>query len=547
MALGNINAVKVDTQIVDILDIVANVLKKTYGPYGQDTLVENRDGLHFSTKDGYTVLKNLNSMDHLTRVVLDYLRKVSFKLVKEVGDGSTSAIIIANFIMKHLSKFMQENELPPADVLREFSNLSKELTKIMRKNANTDIDANKIFQVASTATNGDNKVAMDLVKIYEELNFSGFINVDISDKDDDYYKINYSMELPRGYIDDLFINYKTESVVKCVLENTKVFICNHLLTKTDIPAVADLMSQTFADMGEYSKLVIIATGFDNEFVGFIKQNMVNAKKENYVIPLCIVELSASSTDQKLRIEDLATYLDADIFEKDILGSVPSFNGIKLGTAKRFEATDRTCSFTDGANQNSDTLEKRKKAILDKINEMKLTEEEHTSIKVMELKTRYNKLNLKTATYYVGGSTSQEKENRKFLIEDAALATRSALENGVVPASNTEVLRIITEIFDKNIMEDKHDILEVIFKAYKDAYLCLLNLTDDKIQKHYESSLLDIIRNEEIFDLRKNEFVNIKDTNVLNSVKTDIEILNAALSIVSLLVNTNQFISIGVVV
>jgi chaperonin GroEL len=553
-------------RIGNILSFLAQSLSKTLGPYGSNTIVQDRSYNHHLTKDGYSVLKKINTEDDFSSTIIDIVRDISKNLVRTVGDGSTSSIVISNSLFQSFSKFLSEYNVAPKDLVDLLNAVSERFSKDI-KFLSTKIDSDNmqiLEDIAAVSTNNDRELGRMIREIYEKIGIYGFLSLEKSLIDSDYYEVVSGTEIKRGYINHLFANKEDKRTAE--FEMPMVFMANGTLDKTDLEMLVDLIGGICLQLKR--PLVLVAKGYDAYVKTFLHENKMKHRDD---LEVCAIDIAVESNDSYDKFNDLATFLGATPLDKM---SGESFTGenkfpmARLGMCKKSVITDVNTRFLEGAGD-SEKIEERIAVIQNEYEKISKVPDPMgmNEDALFNLRKRMANLANSTAVLYVGGKSDVEKENRSFLIEDAIYACQSAIKNGYVIGGNL-ILPII--LSDDKVKEDTindlliqfndvlvgnsgselgarnflNSFLETIFDAFSESYKQVLNNANMGREDEVNEILEKCVSSKSILNLKTRKFEKWGETRIINSAETDIEIIRATFSIIGLLLASNQFISIN---
>lgn len=243
----------------ETLQFLADILRNTLGPYGSTTIIQDQMLNHQITKDGYSLLKQIYIQEDVPRTILDMVKKISRTLVRKVGDGSTSSIIIANSLYNELTEIMDKYKIPPKNLLTlldEIANVVADEIKSYAKPVSEDM--HELVHVAAVSTNNDVNYGTLITEIFKVVGKYGFIDLQKSKTERTYYEITNGIELPNGFIIPQMSNQPDDKTAE--YEGCKVFVTNGILGEDDIPFVGDVIGRVCLERG--TPLLIIAKGYD---------------------------------------------------------------------------------------------------------------------------------------------------------------------------------------------------------------------------------------------------------------------------------------------
>lgn len=556
-----------DSKIIigKVLNIIANTVSKSLGPYGSTTIIQDPYSINHSvTKDGYSILNKISFYGGLENSILDIIRKISRSLVQEVGDASTSCIVVANKLFNELNNFFNDNKgsIPRKEVLDFLNELETLIEKEIKKIAKPLTDKERLAKVASISNNNDKELGNLVASIYEELGFQGFINLELSETDKTYHEITNGIEVPRGYINYIYVTEPDK--VTCRYKEPRILMCNDILDDKDSEFIADLLSLS---MASGIPLVIIAKEYSLEVSNILNNNKVQNKKNLSLLP---IEYNLSSVNRNEEFQDLAVYLNATIYDKAngqqmTKKDAGDFWLNKLGGCNSVKANERTTQFIEG-----ELNEEAREFRLNEIDRLaaaikKKSATNDVSEELYLLEKRKSALIGKIASLYVGGKTDIEKTSRRDLLEDSIYACKSAIEYGYVIGGNLLIPNILNEksndFLDNMINNDNiFNSLNYNKKLKRSAILSLIEIVRESFSESFKQVLSNkygsntdelnkiikkctLTKDMVIYNLVSNEMEDIENTDVINSANTDIAMMKSIFSIIGLLSSSNQFLAI----
>lgn len=528
---------------------IADSLKKSLGYYGSSTIIEDKINGHIATKDGYTILSHLKFESPLYTTIYEIIKKISFNLVQTVGDGSTSSIVIADALFRMISKAMNDNTLSgyaPKEIFDALKNIEIIINENIKKFSKTITEENfeVIRKIAEVSNNNDSKVGENIYNIYKTIGREGFIYLENSrGNGDDHYDFLNGLEFSSGMISEDFSNNR--NLPECNFKEPFIFMCNDRLDSTDLNYMVDSIGTLVA---RHTKpVIIIAKSFSTEFVSCWIIN----KKQNPDLNICLVDFNFANKNQEEIFKDIAIYTKSTIYDKTF-DKIEDFkaNFYKmLGSCDEAVINNKTTKII-GRRCSDEELNDRVSYIEDQIKFYEDLKDESFDYKIFQYKTRLGNLKNTIVKYYVGGDSEFEKNNRKYLIEDSIFACKAALNSGYVSGGNLAIPKcikyIITNVEDYKTLSDLEKLmLNLLYDSFVQCYICVLknaNITNKKA----ENILNNCICNKEIYNLKTKKYENDENTDIINSLMTETEILKAVISIIGILVTSNQFICKGII-
>ena len=570
-AISNIISKEVLREVqLETIDIIANTLANSYGPDGSTTQIrmdseKDSVGRTEYTKDGHKILGCIRFNKPIEMSIVDDLQDITRNTVKKVGDGTTSAVILASLIFKGLYECSKENNLSEKELVNTLVNkVVPEVVEQIKESGKT-CTLEDIYNIAYTSTDGDAVIAQQIYDIYKEFGMNVYIEVKPSNTDNNMIKSYDGITFDQGYFNSCFINDSKRSV--CDIRNPKIYIFEDAI---DTPEMMSFFGRIVTDNilnplnnknpGGIIPTVIFSTKYGEDVRSSMDKVFasLNSFPPANRPPLLLI----TNISKLYQLYDLATlcgaktikkYIDPEIQNLDIergLAPTPETVHEFAGTAEEIIA-DATSTkvinpalmLSDDGNHSStyNALVEQLKAELNKYEE---TKEELTKINL--LKRRIRSLECNMVDFYVSGISHTDRNALIDAVEDAVLNCRSAAENGVGNGANFTPLSILDAMVNSNdpVHEElavKYEVTDILYNAYKKLFL--------KIYENYFNSnklfIEDIDKENKLLtssfmckkplNIRTDKF----DGKVLTSIKADEVILEAVSKIVGLMFKTNQ--------
>lgn len=550
----------------ETLNTLRDNLSKTYGPMGSYTAIITGSGpqdiLTTYSKDGLKVLKHIYYDSPIELAIQSELVDICKYVEHKVGDGTTSAVILSSLIYDGLLDIISTEKIPPRKMVKEFSNIVNILKKLILNNKR-DITLEDIYNICMISTNGNEVVSKNIQDIYEQYKFD--INIDVSISNDQNTKIKEydGMTIDTGYSDPAYINNPAKGT--CDIHNAKVYAFQD---PVDTPEMIGFFEKIILDNifipgsngEEMVPTVIVCPMISRDGNGLLNKLIESLhqcdQSEAYSQkPPILILTNIHGTDEHIA-NDITRLCNAKLVHKFInpevqkheqeTGEAPTLDTIHnfAGECELVSADIEKCKFinTYDSLKNDNKIYNSIISFL-KSEIMNAENNNEDTATIGRLKKRLRALEANMVEYLVGGITISDRDSLKDLVEDAVKNCASASENGVGRAANFEGLiasyQMATELeSDKNSIDYK--IISVIFKAYFEAAKILYGtvIDEDKI----EDTIIRSLENGypfNVVELLYNEEFTEKGTNVLCSIMTDIEILDAISKIVSMMVTSNQ--------
>ncbi len=587
-----------EKEIVKALRFESKVFSRTLGPYGANTILEDQMLHHVTTKDGYTVYRSLVLYPRIARTAAKLFQKISGSLNDVVGDGTTSSIVVANELYR-IRKLAKKWKVTPRFLAETLKLVAKELTIFVQQTALQlyDTEATSFVKIpefedyikatAAISLNNDWNAGALVAKMFTELKDPrhGFINVEISRTTETHYDLDRGFELTRGM---LIPEMVTEPDGKrAIYENPKILLIKGHLVSADIEPIRHIINYVIGTLN--APLVIVAGGFAEAIRETIRQSIIRfAEKNNAIMKILCIETDTESTIGKENLQDLQANIGARIITVDSgkpfpIESEPTKYDAYFGTCKKIIANTTTYTRFIGGDADMDKINFRIADIDKEIDAMKSDATIDNQYNIFLLQRRKASLLGDMVTLCIGGDTMEEKESRSHLYDDAVRGCKSAVRNGIVCGGNTIIPKICHVLMHEvkwfpyykiinalgNSLPSKefdllgfvNDIIKNIEIAYTRAYAIILNnyfnnwhrsmtVAKECVVKKRLFNLVSGVYEETPFItdfapgmLTENDEKRPKNDSVLNSAEVDTQILTAAVSIIDLVMTSNQFIRV----
>lgn len=551
---------------METLDLIADSLKNSLGYFGSTTVMEtNILSRNNITKDGYTILKKLRFGNGLSQTVLDAVTEISSELVKSVGDGSTSSVLASTYLYKKLENALVDSnsglsEIPRKELSTRLKDITESVISDLEKMStpiNND-NYSKVADIAGVSNNNDSETGNIIYDLFKEIGSDGHVSIEESFgySNKDYYQLASGMTTAYGYVDPAFAN--KENGIEAEFKLPRVLMYHDKLGKDDIDDVLVHLTGSIIS-NKNAPVVIVAAGFTPEFVNSVRISLDQNRRKGINAEIALTPYNVSNEDFK----DLAAYLGATIFDKE--GDITGYHSAMeqfmtepelflmqyVGESDSVLMDSSSTTFVGGKGR-KEAIDARIEVIENQIeNYQRQIQNAHTVIEIENRRSRIANLKGKVATLFVAGQTDRERKSRRYLIEDSVSAVRSALKYGYVPGGNLAPLHVITNHLEDNTLDDTNRaILTLLQGSIAQVYVSVLEnanyfdkeaTNDTKVNK-----VVEFASNKTIFNLKTSEVEKFEETNIINSVETDIRILRAIVSIVSLLAMSNQYIANDIV-
>lgn len=440
-------------KLVEGVDILANAVKVTLGPKGRNVVIEKSFGAPHVTKDGVTVAKEIELEDKLQNMGAQMVREVASKTADNAGDGTTTATVLAQSIVKEGMKYVVSGH-NPMDLKRGIDQAVTaaiaELDRIS-KPCNT---TKEIAQVGSISANSDQSIGQIIANAMERVGKEGVITVEDGKGLQDELAVVEGMQFDRGYLSPYFITNQDKQTVE--LENPFV-----LLFDKKIANIRDLLPVLEAVAKAGKPLFIIAEDVEGEALATLVVNNMRG-----IIKSCAVKAPGFGDRRKAMLEDIAILTGGTVIAEEVGLSLDKATIEHLGMAARVEVNKDNTIIIDGAGAKV-SIEARVKQIRAQI------EEATSDYDKEKLQERVAKLAGGVAVIRVGAATEVEMKEKKDRIDDALHATRAAVEEGIVAGGGTALIRAAQRISNiKGANPDQQAGINIVLRAMEEPARCI---------------------------------------------------------------------------
>lgn len=531
------------------LNELADILKLSFGPNGSNACIKKENALSRYTKDGHTIIGAIHYNGIMEQSIKDDIESITRHIVKTVGDGTTSAVILSSIIFDKITGI--EGECRPAEIVNAIESVVAEITSYIKKSA-TELTSTDVFDIAMISTNGNIFISQTLMKIYEEFGNSVFIDVSPSIGEETVIKSYNGMTLNTGYCDSCYVTNPKNNTSE--VDNPQVYFFEHPIDTREMGVYLDaIISRNIiqpVNARQYDAViptVIFAPTISQDMssvMDSLTSNMAQMPANNR-LPICII----TSYHETAQLADLAKmcgakmirkYIDPNVYAADVAkGTAPTPDTVFdwAGRCDRVVAySDKTVFIRPHKMYNEDgsysNLYDNMVAFLEA--EIKNSVENGDNIReVGTLKRRLHSLKSNMVELFVGGITQADRDSLRDLVEDAVLNIRSAADNGVGYAANMSAVRALDEMkYNESYDGLYKEIMTIITLAYKE--LCEILFLSEGIT--YDE-LITGIQEGEVYNIRDKAWSN----NVKSSIMSDVTILETVSRIVSIMATSNQFI------
>ncbi|WP_306141046.1 chaperonin GroEL [Roseibium sp. MMSF_3412] len=504
------------------VDTLANAVKVTLGPKGRNVVLDKAFGAPRITKDGVSVAKEIELEDKFENMGAQMVREVASKTNDIAGDGTTTATVLAQSIVKEGAKSVAAG-MNPMDLKRGVDLAAAEAVKALEAASKTITTSEEVAQVGTISANGDVQVGQDISEAMQKVGNEGVITVEEAKSLETELEVVEGMQFDRGYLSPYFVT----NADKMLADLEKPFILLHEKKLSNLQAMLPILE---AVVQSSRPLLIIAEDVEGEALATLVVNKLRGG-----LKIAAVKAPGFGDRRKAMLEDIAILTGGTVISEDLGIKLENVSLDMLGTAEKVAITKETTTIVDGAGSKED--------IDGRVGQIKAQIEETTSDYDREkLQERLAKLAGGVAVIRVGGATEIEVKEKKDRVDDALNATRAAVEEGIVPGGGAALLRAKKAV--AALSSDNADIeagIKIVLRALEAPIRQIAenagvegSIVVGKIQENDSDSFG--------FNAQTEEFVNMIEAGIIDPTKVVRTALQDAASVAGLLITTEAMVA-----
>jgi len=503
------------------VNVLANAVKVTLGPKGRNAVLDKSFGAPTVTKDGVSVAKEIELEDKFENMGAQMVKEVASQTSDEAGDGTTTATVLAQAILREGLKSVAAG-MNPMDLKRGIDKATIAIVDELKKLSKPCEDAKAIAQVGSISANSDVAIGEIISEAMEKVGKEGVITVEEGQGLENELDVVEGMQFDRGYLSPYFINEPTSQQVE--LENPLI-----LLHDKKVSNIRDMLPVLEAVAKAGRPLVIIAEDVEGEALATLVVNNIRG-----IVKVAAVKAPGFGDRRKAMLQDIAILTGGQVISEEVGLSLEKATLDDLGEAKKIQISKENTTIIDGAGRAED--------IHGRVEQINREIQESTSDYDREkLQERVAKLSGGVAVIKVGAATEVEMKEKKARVEDALHATRAAVEEGVVPGGGVALIRAVKAI--GKLTGDNHDqdvgiailkraveepLRQIVRNAGGDASVVLNAVAEGKGNYGYNAAT--------------DEYVDMIKAGILDPTKVTRHALQNAASVSGLLLTTEAMIA-----
>jgi chaperonin GroEL len=436
------------TRMVRGVNLLANAVKATLGPKGRNAVLEKSFGAPTVTKDGVSVAKEIELKDKFENMGAQMVKEVASSTSDEAGDGTTTATVLAQAIIREGMKAVASG-INPMDVKRGVDLAVIAAVDELKKLSKPCKDSKAIAQVGTISANSDEAIGKKIAEAMEKVGKEGVITVEEGSGLDNELEVVEGMQFDRGYLSPYFINNAQNQTSE--LDSPYILLYDKKVS--NIREMLPLL-EGIAKAGK--PLLVIAEDVEGEALATLVVNTIRG-----IVKVCAVKAPGFGDRRKEMLKDIAILTGGTVIAEEVGLSLEKATLNDLGKAKKIVAEKENTTIIDGAGKASDI-----KARVDNIRQQ--IEDATSDYDKEKLQERVAKLSGGVAVIKVGAATEIEMKEKKARLEDALHATRAAVEEGVVPGGGVALVRA-QKALDKltGINEDQNVGIRILSRAIEE--------------------------------------------------------------------------------
>jgi chaperonin GroEL len=510
------------TKMLRGVDTLANAVKVTLGPKGRNVVLDKSFGAPRITKDGVTVAKDIDLTDNFENMGAQMLREVASKTNDVAGDGTTTATVLAQAIVREGSKAVAAG-MNPMDLRRGIDSAVGAIVEQIGKRSRKVTTNGEVSQVGTISANGDEEIGGMIARAMEKVGNEGVITVEEAKSLDSELDVVEGMQFDRGYLSPYFVTNAEK--MKAEMEDVLV-----LIHETKLSSLQPMLPLLEAVVKSGKPLLILAEDVEGEALATLVVNRLRGG-----LKVAAVKAPGFGDRRKAMLADIAVLTGGQVISEELGIKLENVTLDMLGKAKRVDIDKENTTIVDGAG--------KKAQIKSRVDQIRAQIEETTSEYDKEkLQERLAKLAGGVAIIRVGGATETEVKERKDRVEDAMNATKAAVEEGIVPGGGIALLHA-TKALDKVIVENDDQRVGVsIVRRAIEAPLRQIVENSGFDGAVVAGKLLEQNDHNFGYDAQTGKYCNLVDAGVIDPAKVVRVALQDAASISGLMITTEAMVA-----
>ncbi len=503
------------------VNILANAVKVTLGPKGRNVVLEKSFGAPTITKDGVSVAKEIELKDKFENMGAQMVKEVSSQTSDVAGDGTTTATVLAQAIIRDGMKAVAAG-MNPMDLKRGIDKAVAAAVEELKKISKPCSDDKSIAQVGTISANSDESIGAIIAEAMSKVGKEGVITVEEGSGLENELDVVEGMQFDRGYLSPYFINNQENMSVE--LDNPYILLCDKKISN-----IRDLLPLLEAVAKSGKPLLIIAEDVEGEALATLVVNSMRG-----IVKVAAVKAPGFGDRRKAMLEDIAILTGGTVISEEVGLTLEKATLDDLGSAKKVQVSKDETVIIDGAGKKSD--------IEGRVAQIRAQIETSTSDYDKEkLQERVAKLAGGVAVIKVGAATEVEMKEKKARVEDALHATRAAVEEGVVPGGGVALIRACAAIKGlKGANEDQDAGINIALRAMEEPLRQIVTNAGEEA-----SVVVNRVREGEGnfgYNAATGEYGDMMEMGILDPTKVTRSALQNAASVAGLMVTTEAMVA-----
>ena len=404
------------------VNVLANAVKATLGPKGRNAVLERSYGAPIITKDGVSVAKEIELKDRFENMGAQMLKEVASSTSDEAGDGTTTATVLAQAIIREGLKAVASGR-NPMDIKRGIDMAVSVTTSELQRLSRPCKESKAIAQVGTISANSDESIGKTIAEAMQKVGKEGVITVEEGQGLENELELVEGMQFDRGYLSPYFINRQSSQTAE--FEKPLILLCDKRIAN-----IREMLPLLEAVAKEGRALIVVAEDVEGEALATLVVNNIRG-----ILKVAAVKSPGFGDRRKAMLQDIATLTGGTVISDELGLALDKVTVDDLGEAKKVVISKENTTLIDGAGKATDI-----KARIESIRRQ--VEEATSDYDKEKLQERVAKLSGGVALIKVGAATEIEMKEKKARVEDALHATRAAIEEGVVPGGGVALIRAL---------------------------------------------------------------------------------------------------------
>ena len=504
---------------------LADAVKSTLGPCGQNVILEKEYGTPIITKDGVSVAKEIQLKDPVENLGAQVIKEVSIKAAKQAGDGTTTATVLAAAMFNEGLKYMAAGH-NAIEIKRGMDKASEMIIRNLKGLSKDVSNPEEIRQIATISANGDVSIGNIIAEAMDEVGKNGVITVEESKTAETTLEIVEGMQIDRGYLSPYFVTDNSKMIA--TLENPYI-----LLYDKKISSIKDILPLLETCSKQSKSLLIVADDVDGEALATMVVNRARG-----ILNICAIKAPGFGDRKTHMLEDLAILTGGTVVSAQKGMKLEKLTMEMLGTARNVTIEKDKTTIVDGAG-GQDAIKKR----FDELQEQH--DNADSDYEKQAVKERMNKLVGGVAIINIGASSEVELKEKKDRVDDALHATRAAVEEGIIVGGGMALIHATSEHEWSEVAFDNHDQqlgARLVYEACKSPFMTIC----ENAGKNGEAVLMRVNSVPATgigYDARNDDYVNMFEAGIIDPTKVARTALEMATSVAGSLLTTSCVVSL----